>query len=59
MVRPCQVTLTKSTGAHDVLIRFVHPQQAGGLVNRIPFIFSDSQSDAVATGVAFGTASDY
>ena len=28
-----QITLTKTPGTHDVIIRFVHPQQAGGLMN--------------------------
>ena len=27
------VDLPKTTGCHDVIIRFVHPQQAGGLMN--------------------------
>ena len=28
-----QVNLTKTSGVHDVIIRFVHPQQASGLMN--------------------------
>jgi cytochrome c len=28
-----QVDLTKTSGRHDVIIRFVHPQQVGGLMN--------------------------
>ncbi|MDA1232128.1 MAG: carbohydrate-binding protein [Planctomycetota bacterium] len=27
------VTLKKSSGRHDVIVRFIHPQQAAGLMN--------------------------